>query len=188
MSEKEYAKGSVVTVKIDNLGSSNTFIVESDCGDTALLFHPLFPKCLVRFSKSELDLVAPNVKDSTERALDFINNNLRYLDFNALADHEALSLYFVVRRRLTGRQKQSLANICGAIAEIKLNHQVKEAMALISANQAVLDEFNLMWYRNFSELFSGKKVIQSKKQRDAIFNIAGFVMAELENPVADQSV
>jgi hypothetical protein len=41
-----------------------------------------------------------------------------------------------------------------------------------------------MWYRNFQGLFSGRQPITSKKQRASIFNITGFVMAELETPVA----
>jgi hypothetical protein len=70
------------------------------------------------------------------------------------------------------------------IASIKLNNDVKAAMDLVSANAAILDEFNAMWYRNFQGLFSGRQPITSKKQRASIFNITGFVMAELETPVA----
>lgn len=181
---KEFNSGDIVTVKFDNVVSSNTYIVDSDCGDTALLFHPLFPHCLLRYKKDVLDVVSPNVKDSTERSLDFIRKSSSFLDYNTVADHEALCMYFVVRRKLTPRQKSILSNICGTIASIKLNNDVKAAMELVTANAAVLDEFNSMWYRNFSGLFSGRQPITSKKQRAAIFNIAGFVMAELERPVA----
>lgn len=184
MSNKELAKGSIVTVKFDNMVSSNTYVVESDCGETVLLHHPLFPKALIRYRKDQLDIVAPNVKDSIERALDFVKKNAEFLDYNTLADHEALSLYFVVRRKLTPRQKNILSTICGTIASIKMNNDVKAAMELVTANSGVLDDFNAMWYRNFQGLFSGKQPITSKKQRAAIFNIAGFVMAELERPSA----
>lgn len=181
---RTFKPGEIVTVKFENIVSSNTYTVESDCGESVLLQHPLFPDCLLRFHKSALDSVAPNVKDSIERSLDFVNKNSKYLDYNTLADHEALSMYFVIRRKLTPRQKNILSNICGLIASIKMNNDVKAAMELVVANAAVLDEFNAMWYRNFSGLFSGKQPITSKKQRAAIFNIAGFVMAELERPVA----
>jgi hypothetical protein len=184
MNNSELSKGAVVTVRFENAVSSNTYIVEADDGDTVLLHHPLFPEALIRRPKSELDLVAPNVKDSIERSLDFVNKNSKYLDYNTLADHEALSMYFVIRRKLTPRQKNILSNICGLIASIKMNNDVKAAMELVTANAAVLDEFNAMWFRNFSGLFSGRQPITSKKQRAAIFNIAGFVMAELERPVA----
>lgn len=183
-----YQYGEVVTVRFDNKVSSNAYIVDSDQGDDLLLFHPLFPKCLLRVSKTEIDLVAPNIKDSTERSLDFANANQTYLDYNTLADKEALCLYFVVRRKLTPTQKKLLSNICGSIAAIKLNDDVKAAMSLIKENEGILDEFNAMWYRNFNGLITGRQAITSKKQRDAIFNIAGFVMAELERPVAPKGV
>lgn len=179
---KTYKPKEIVTVRFDNIVSSNTYLVESDCGDSVLLHHPLFEACLLRFDKSSIDVVAPNVKDSIERSLDFVNKNATYLDYNTLADHEALCMYFVCRRKLTPRQKSILSNICGTIASIKLNNDVKAAMELVTSNAAVLDEFNAMWYRNFSGLFSGRQPITSKKQRAAIFNIAAFVMAELERP------
>lgn len=183
-----FESGEVVTVKFENAVSSNAYVVDKDDGDTVLLKHPLFPSCLLRYAKSDLDLVAPNVKDSSERSLDFANVNAKYLDYNTLADHEALCLYFVVRRKLTPRQKQFLSNTCGSIAAIKLNDDIKAAMELIKAHEAILDEFNGMWYRNFAGLFTGRQTITSKKQRSAIFNIAGFVMAELERPVAPKGV
>lgn len=184
MNARPYKPGDIVTVKFENAVSSNTYKVESDYGDTVLLYHPLFPECLLRFQAHELNVVHPNIKDSIERALDFVNKNSKYLDYNTVADHEALSLYFVIRRKLTPRQKNILSTICGTIASIKLNNDVKAAMDLVVTNAAVLDDFNAMWYRNFSGLFSGKQPITSKKQRAAIFNIAGFVMAELERPTA----
>lgn len=182
--DKIIKRGDIVTVKFENAVSSNTYIVDTDEGPTVLLKHPLFDECLLRRKKDELDLVSPNVKDSIERSLDFVNKNAKYLDYNMLAEHEALCLYFVIRRKLTPRQRGSLSNICGTIASIKLNNDVKAAMELITANFAVLDDFNSMWYHNFSGLFSGKQAITSKKQRAAIFNIAGFALAELERPVA----
>ncbi len=186
--KERFLGNEVVTVRFTDEVSSNTYVVDRDEGDTVLLKHPLFPECLLRYAKSDLDLVSPNVKDSTERSLDFAKANEKYLDYNTLADHQALCLFFVVRRKLTPRQKQLLSNICGSIATIKMNDDVKKAIELIKANEAILDDFNAMWYRNFSGLFSGRQNITSKKQRSAIFNIAGFVMAELERPVAPKGV
>jgi hypothetical protein len=54
-------------------------------------------------------------------------------------------------------------------------------MRYVTENNAVLDDFNRMWYTNFRDLFSGRKQLTSPKQRSAIFNIAGFVLAELES-------
>lgn len=176
--------GDVVTIPFENLVSSNTFIVDTVVGDDALLYHPLFPKILVKEQVVKLNKVQANLKDSTERSLDFANNNKKYLDYNTTADLESLCTYFVVRRKLTPRQKSLLSSICGKIAGIKFNDNIQEAMNLIKKNEGVLDDFNGMWYRNFKSLFVGRQPITSKKQRDAIFNIAGFVLAELETPVA----
>lgn len=184
MSKAQYASGDIVTLKLDNAASSNTYVVESDCGDTVLLTHPLFARCLIRRDKKDLDSVSPNVKDSLERSLDFVGMNAKYLDYNTLVEHDMLCMYFVVERKFTPRQKGALANMVGTIAAMKLNNDIKAAMDLVVANAAVLDDFNAMWYRNFSALFSGKQPITSKKQRAAIFNIAGFAMAELERPAA----
>lgn len=175
-------KNDIVTCPFDNSVSSNTFVVDEVVGSTAILKHPLLPEVLVRKNLADLNKVGPNLKDSTERSLDFAKNNIKYLDYNTSADLEALCLYFVFKRKLTPRQKGTLSNTCGFIASIKLNNDIKEAMDLIKRNEGILDEFNAMWYRNFKNLFIGRQQITSKKQRSAIFNIAGFIMAELETP------
>jgi hypothetical protein len=185
---KVYQRGEIVTVSFQDKVSSNTFMVLEDTGETVLLNHPLFPECLIRCDKSKLDTVSPNIKDSIERALDFAKNNANYLDYNTVADLEALCMYFIIRRKLTPRQKNILSTINGTIASIVLNNDIRGAMDMIKENAGILDEFNAMWYRNFSGLFSGKQQITSKKQRSAIFNIAGFVLAELERPVAHNRV
>ena len=182
--EQAIKKDDVVTVQFENVVSSNTYIVDTVEKDSALLKHPLYDTCLLRYPLDTLNTVAPNVKDSTERSLDFARSNRKFLDYNTNADLDALCLYFVIKRKLTPRQKTILSNICGTIVSIKFNNDVKEAMNLITKNAGVLDDFNAMWYNNFSGLFSGKQPITSKKQRSAIFNMAGFVLAELETPTA----
>ena len=183
-------KGDIVTKSFDNLVSSNTYIVDSILipettgliSTEALVFHPLFPTVLLREDLSNLNQVSANLKDSSERSLDFANGNKSVLDYNTVADLEALCMYFVVRRKITPRQKHMLSSICGSIASIKFNDDVKLAMDFVKKNEGLLDEFNGMWYRNFKGLFSGQQQITSKKQKDAVFNITGFVLAESENP------
>lgn len=176
-----FDKDQIVTLNL-NTQSSNTFYVDSDEGPTLLLSHPVAKGILVRVQKSDVNQVSANVKDSTERSLDFANSNRTMLDYNTNMDLDGLGMYFFVNRKLTPRQKYILANICGILASIKFNNDLKEAMALVSKNSTVLDEFNLMWYNNFKGLFTGKQPVTSKKQRGAIFNIAGYVLAELETP------
>ena len=176
-------KNTVVTVEMNN-NSSNTFVVDTDEGDTVLLTHPLASGVLMRVSKDKVNTTAPNIKDSTERGIDYANSNKQYLDYNTAADLESLAIYFTLKRQLTPRQKQTLANIRGVIASAKFNNDLREAMNFVIKNSTILDEFNMMWYNNFKGLFNGQQLVTSKKQRSAIFNIAGYALAELENPTA----
>ena len=171
----------LVTVQLDQ-DVSNTYIVYKVIdGGEALLHHPLSPEVFIIRNVEQLNKVAPNIKDSTERALDFALSYSKYLDYNSLADLEALGLFYVVKKKLTPQQKKILSNMCGMVASIHFDNDIKIAMKFIEKNQGLFDEFNAMWFNNFSGLFSGKQPITSKKQRSSIFNMAGFLLAEL-NP------
>lgn len=180
----ELQKNDVVTVNLNTL-SSNTFYVDTVEGEHALLSHPMAKNVLLRVPKEQINTVQPNIKDSTERGIDFANMNKRCLDYNSSSDLEALAIFFALKRRLTPKQKQILAGLCGTIAAAKFNDDVRLAMQFVTKNQTMLDDFNRMWFNNFKGLFSGQQIITSKKQTDAIFNIAGFVLAEVENPTAN---
>lgn len=174
-------KNDIVTRDLRNQ-ASNAFYIDSVESETVLLTHPLASGVLIRVPKNELNTVNANLKDSTERCIDFAHANKSFLDYNTIQDLECIGIFFFMKRLLTPRQKQVLANVCGIIASIKFNNDLKEAINFVSKNSSVLDEFNLMWYNNFRGLFTGKQPITSKKQRGAIFNIAGYVLAELEIP------
>lgn len=176
-------ENSIVALDLKSPGS-NTFYVDTDEGNTVLLTHPLMEKyVLIRVDKQMItNTIGANVKDSTERCIDYAKANRSMIDHNTGNDLEAIAMYFAIKRKLTPRQKQTISNICGMIAAIKFSDDIKEAMAFITKNSLLLDEFNAMWFNNFKGLFSGRQPITSKKQRDAIFNMAGYVLAELENP------
>lgn len=184
-----FKKDDLVTVQLDETNkASNTYIVlghivddEGDATDAVVVYHPLHPKCFIVKHISDLNKVQANLKDSTERSLEFAWKNQDNLDHNMKGDLEALRLYFVVNRSLTNRQKTQLANITGTIAAIYFHNDISIAMRYVVDNNAVLDTFNSMWYMNFKDLFMGRKPIVSPKQRASIFNIAGFVLAELES-------
>lgn len=178
-------KGTIVTVDLKN-NTSNTFIVDTDEGSTVLLSHPLAQDILLRKWKADINVAPANIKDSMERGIDYANNSRQYLDFNTASDLDALAIYFIIKRKLTPRQKQTLANICGVIASVKFDNDLRDAMNFVTKNMSLLDEFNIMWYTNFKGLFSGQQMVTSKKQRSAIFNMAGYVLAELENPTANR--
>lgn len=172
----------IVTFEITK-GASNTFILDGVLDGVAYLRHPLNKECVVKALRCDLNQIASVLKDDTERCLDFAKNNKEYLDFNTVGDLDALCLYFVYKRQLTPKQKSTVSNICGIIASIKFNNDIQKTMNFIVRNEGLLDEFNRMWYNNFKGLFSGEQFITSKKQRASIFNIAGFILAQLENPI-----
>lgn len=180
--DKELQIGDIVTLQFGKLKSSNTFLIKDLGDDEALLYHPLAPNVYIKEDVNKLNLVSANLKDSTERSLDFVKQHIESLDHNSVADLEAMCLYFVIKRKLTPRQKRNLSQMCGKLASIIFNDDIKEAITFIKTNEGVLDDFNTMWYRNFRGLFSGKQPITSLKQRDSIFNMAGFTLAELETP------
>jgi hypothetical protein len=179
----EIKVGDIATINFKNK-SSNTFYVHRLFDKVVQLTHPLFEGVIIEKKINEINSVTSNLKCSTEKQLNFALNNSDTLGFNPKNDLDALCLCFVVTRNLTPKQKGILSNLCGNIASIKLSNDINEAMELVKQNEAILDDFNRMWYNNFNGLFTGKQIITSKKQRSAIFNIAGFVLAELETPVA----
>lgn len=184
--EQNVEKDDIVTLKCENDSASNTFIVDATelKEDEVLLRHPLFPRILIRAHKSELNQVRANLKDSVEKCLDFCRINSIELDRNGRADLDALCAYFTVTRNLTPKQKSTLSAMCGKLAAIKFNDDLRRAMDFVIENKGVLDEFNARWFGNFKAFFDGTRLAPSMKQREGIFNIAGFVLAEMENPSA----
>ena len=179
--------GDIVTTKLMDENSSNTFLVDSILFSEPnervyFLKHPLFPSVLIKKSESELNKISAQLKDSTERSIDFVSHNRTKLDFNSIQDLDSICLSYAVLRRLSPKQKSVLSNIAGNIARRSFSDDLAETMRFIIIHETLLDQFNRMWYDNFSGLFNGSQRVTSGKQRDSIFNIAGFIMAQLENP------
>ncbi len=176
-------KNQIITLDLKN-SASNTYIVHDVNleNNMAYLKHPLNEEILISKPLNELNTCSSRTKDSTERGLDLIKDNLDLLDYHTIGDFEGLCLIFILRRRLTLRQKNTLSAICGNIAQIRFDDNIQEAMRYITFNSALLDDFNLMWYNNFKNLFKGTQQITSKKQIKSIFNMTGFILAELHTP------
>jgi len=182
MNEQTFSKGDIVTVKVDNNQASNTFLISEVLGDLVFLYHPICPDVFIIRKKSELNKVVATIKDSTERGLDFIIRNLDKLHYNAKKDLRALRLSFAIHRELTNKQKGIMSSLCGIITAIKFDNNIHKAGEYILANKGMLDDFNRMWYYRLKDLISGERYITNNEQRVSIFNIAGFIMAESENP------
>lgn len=178
---QDLKEGEIVTLSLENDAVSNTFILHQLLDDGALLTHPLSPGVFIKRNQIELNKVSPTVRCSSERALSFINKNKDILDYNCKKDLEVMCIAFVVKRDLTPKQKKIVADLSGKVANVKFNGNVRKAMDYIIENNAVLDDFNKMWYNNFSKLFQGKMEISSARQSGAIFNMAGFVLGEFDS-------
>jgi hypothetical protein len=174
-------QGDLATVNLgERSTSSNTYRVERKLDGECLLSHPLSPDCVILKPDHELNTVLAQLKSPTERCLEFSSKWRKYLDFDDACEVEALCLYFVVRRSLSARQKKNLSNLCGTIAAIYFQNEITQATKLVNENRALLDSFNQTWYNNFEKYFQGKKPIETRGARAAIFNISGFVLAQLE--------
>lgn len=160
----------------------NVYQIVEDLGQSLLVNHPLFPELLFRVDPATVNITAANLKNSSERGLDFVKAHKSVLDFDQCADLEALSMYFVLRRKLTNPQLKRLADMQGMIAKHLFNNDLSLAMKTINENAGILDYFNAMWYKNYAKIFTSKQEICSPKQVSTIFNMAGFVLSEMANP------
>lgn len=177
---EDLKEGEVVTLPQADETVSNTYVLYKVLeDDSAILTHPLTPDVYTMCNKFDLNTEPPRLRCSTDRGVSFIFNNREVLDYNSKLDLEAICTAFVIRRKLTPKQKKILADLSGKVAQVQFNSDVKRTMKYITENKVLLDDFNLMWYNNFSKLFLGKQQISSQKQANAIFNMAGFILGEL---------
>lgn len=173
-------EGDIVTLSLENETISNTFILAQLVDDGAYLTHPLSPGIFIKKNQIDLNKVSPTVRCSSERALSFLSKNTYIFDYRGKMDLKSLCICFVVNRELTPNQMKIVADLSGKVAKKKFIGNVKKAMEYITENEALLDDFNRLWYNNFSKLFRGSQEISSSKQSSAIFNMAGFVLGELD--------
>lgn len=179
-------EGDLVTLNLDeNITASNVYVVHRKLDKECLLRHPLYPKCFVLRSDEELNMAGATWKNPTERCLEFIMRNKDLLDYNSTAEVEGICAYFIINRRLTPRQKKEISSLCGKIASIKLENSLSAAIRKTVENEGVLDDFNNKWYATLKGVYEGR-VSPTPKQWNTVFNIAGFVLAQLERNVIPQ--
>ena len=173
--------GDLVTVKFgENNISSNTYKVVAKDGEICFLTHPIAPECFISRKTSELNTVAANLKSPIEKCIEFVNSKLEYLSFNNRLEFESLKYFFLVKRSLTSNQKAFLAKMCGKISKIKMESDVNSAAQLVLYNVALLDDFNSMIFNKLKKRFENTNSINNEGQRITIFNMAGFILAQLQ--------
>lgn len=182
----KFQNGDIVTLNVGSGNFTNTFLVDSvfeENGSTfCLLYHPLAPETFIKKSITDINTnMTVFQKSPLEKCLYFVNKNNNLLDYDNSCETRALNLHFAVHRVFSNSQKQKLSNICGHIAAIKLDGNLEQMIKLVNENKALLDDFNLGWYSTYESFFTGKEKIKFKNHRTTIINIAGFVLAQLDN-------
>lgn len=175
-------KGDLVTVSTSqNNNFSNTYVVEGLLeDDRAILTHPIAKDCYFIRNINELNLCDALLKNSEDRMLVYAHKYTKYLDYNDTSILESLCFYRTIRMNLASDQKKMLSNICGKIATIYCHSDISIAIRTVNENQALLDDFNKRWFTNFRNIFGGTEIAKSGRQRETVFNICGFILAQIE--------
>jgi hypothetical protein len=170
-----------LVVVANKTGESNVYAVHLETENGVYLKHPLCPKVFIYEDKTELDKVPVVQKSSMERCLDFALSQQNLLDFHANLELKIMSLSFVVTKKWSNRQKKFLSMICGDIAKIHLQNSVYLALKIINDNSALLDDFNKYWYEHerYAPIFAGKTQFKTDREKGTIFNMAGFILAQI---------
>lgn len=178
------------TMSLQNSSETITYLVNniehSEDGVRIYLKHPLCPEILIAVdAESEEILDNTNLqttgKSNIQRQLDYLKKYEKYLDYEEIAQLDSLCAYFVIKRTLTSRLKAVASNLGGKIASISFNGDMLIAVKIINENRALLDSYNQIWVENFKNHIEGGEPVVTKGKRAAIFNIAGFILSQLEN-------
>lgn len=179
--KKQIAEGDLVTVDLsENHSVSNTYLVLKKLPDECVLSHPLAPECLMLRTDDQLNNAFPSMQSPIELCLNFAKNNRSYLGYTMAGDLDALSYYFIIKKQFTPKQRADLANICGKIASVALGNNISAAISEIKHNKALLDEYNHSLCNSVKGVLADPLSLQGKGQRFTIFNIAGFILAQLK--------
>lgn len=170
----------VTTQNQDYNTASNTYKVIRPKGAECLLQHPLTTDILVLKPQTDLNNVQASLQNSIEKCLVFAKEYDKFLSHTAKADLQAMIYFFVVKKLFTTKQRADIANICGKIASVILQSNIKAACDLITKELALLDDFLIPQYNNIEKIVKQPNLVKTKNERFTIFNIAGFLLAQGE--------
>lgn len=160
--------------------TSNVYVVHSVLADgNVLLSHPWAPQCFLLRNASEVNSVAPSPRTVRERCVAFALKNRASLSDNDQTELDAIAMYYVARRRFSARQLEALYSLCGKIAAIQTQHSTSLALQIVNDNKGLLDDFTEQRYQAFRNIFEGKEVCKTREHRANVFNVAGFVIAQI---------
>ena len=160
---------------------SNTYEVAKRLpGGDCLLKHPLAPEIFLKRRIEELNRVMPTLQSPVEKCLYFCQKHKSVLSHTDIADLEAFSLYFVLRKNITNKQRSQINSLCGKISSSILGQSLEQATNIIKDNEVLLDEFNRVLFNMYKQSINNYQKIENKKQRYSIFELAGFLMSQLD--------
>lgn len=171
----------LVTVSNRN-GESNVYTLEKELkDDEVLLSHPLSYDTFIVKNARDLDVVPAIPKSPYERCLEYVLNHSDYFDFERRAEITCLCSNFVVNRKFTDRLRNLLARLVGVPAKIKFQNSTKEAIAFVNENKALLDDYHNRVYHNvtYNPIFKGVARPENGRQLETVFNLAGFLLAQI---------
>lgn len=183
MSQEKIIKvGDLVTLTLGEYNTvSNTYRVERKLETECILSHPLAPECFIIKKDDDLNSELATLKDPIEKCLYYAKKHRDYLNHVTKADLDSLCIYFVLKKVFSSKQRSELAAICGKIACIILGDNLSLAISKIKGNEALLDDYSQILYNNYKNLLENKTKIKAVSEKHAIFNIAGFILAQLDN-------
>ncbi len=179
---KPILEGDLVTINLTEYQLvSNVYRVAKKIDGECVLSHPLAPECYLIRLDTDLNNTFPSMQSAVERSLVFAAKNRELLGHTMAADLDALCYYFVVKKDFTNKQRHDLANICGKIASVVLGNNLASAIATIKKNKVLLDEYNYSMFNGVKRVIDDPLSLKNKGERYTVFNIAGFILAQLAN-------
>jgi hypothetical protein len=181
--DKDLRPGDLVTVKSKYSSTySNTYKVGYVVGEKVLLYHPMYPDCYIEENLIDLDKEMPRLKSSIEKCIEYAIKNKSFFDYSKNVELDSVRLYLAVNKTLSSKQKSSISEMCAKIATIVFEGEATVAAEFVNKNKGVLDGYNDIYHNHLGGIFSGKKV-PTPNQRETIFKVAGFVLAQMEPDV-----
>lgn len=184
MRVEKIEEGDLVTVPSKKFSNaSNTYRVHRKLNDEYLLIHPLSDECFILRHFKELNKVQAIPPNPIECCLAYAKKNDGCIGHTMKAELAAMTFFFLIKKEFTMRQRSELASICGKVASVILHNDLQNASSIVSANVALLDDFHQTLYNNFLKVINNINTIKTKNERYTLFNLAGFVLAQLRDSI-----
>lgn len=159
---------------------------------TAFLKHPLAKDILIPFEAENFEqLISVQTqtmgKSNIQMCIEYIVKQTRKIEeinFDIRRDAEALGILFAINKGLTNPEKDRLNKISGKLAKLHFNSDLGLAIRFIKENEALLNDYNRMWFDSHYHKRKNKLNKEPKfdvDQTAALFNIAGYALSQQDS-------